>query len=119
MSKITGVIIDSDGTVACVDVGTSVRELSEAIGAKEAVCIWRNGDICAFVDYDYNAYQPEDDFNAVASDIMSEGDSDGIRVYGSVLFLGDGADDEEPEGLTNEQVIGLINRVEVYGGKER
>lgn len=114
MNKISVVIIDADGSASNVDVGTSIKELSEAIGAPEAVCVWREDGICAFVDYDYCTYAPQEDHNAVASAIMSENDGDGIDAYGSVLFAADGADDEEPESLTNEQVIELLNKAEKY-----
>ena len=111
MNKISVVIIDADGSASNVDVGTSIKELSEAIGAAEAVCVWREDGICAFVDY---TYAPQEDHNAVASAIMSENDSDGINVYGSVLFAADGSDEENPESLTNEQVIDLLNKAEKY-----
>ena len=113
MNKISVVIIGADGSTSNVDVGTSIKELSEAIGAPEAVCVWREDGICAFADYDYCTYAPQEDHNAVASAIMSENDSDGINVYGSVLFAADGSDDE-PESLTNEQVIELLNKAEKY-----
>ena len=114
MNKISVVIIDADGSASNVDVGTSIKELSEAIGAPEAVCVWREDGICAFVDYDYCTYSPQEDHNAVASAILSENDSDGINVYGSVLFAADGSDEEEPESLTNEQVIELLDKAERY-----
>lgn len=114
MNKISVVIIDADGSACNIDVGTSIKELSEAIGAPEAVCVCWTGGICAFVDYDYCTYAPQEDHNAVASAIMSENDSDGINAYGSVLFAANGSDDEEPESLTNEQVIELLNKAEKY-----
>ena len=114
MNKISVVIIDADGSACNIDVGTSIKELSEAIGAPEAVCVWREDGICAFADYDYCRYAPQEDFNPVASAILSENDSDGINVYGSVLFAADGSDDEEPESLTNEQVIELLDKAEKY-----
>lgn len=114
MNKISVVIIDADGSASNVDVGTSIKELSEAIGAPEAVCVWREDGICAFVDFDYCTYAPQEDHNAVASAILSENDSDGINVYGSVLFAANGPDNEEPESLTNEQVIELLDKAERY-----
>lgn len=114
MNKISVVIIDADGSASNVDVGTSIKELSEAIGAPEAVCVWREDGICAFVDYDYCTYAPQEGYNAVASAIMSEGDIDGLNAYGSVLFAAFGSDEENPESLTNEQVIELLNKAEKY-----
>ena len=114
MNKISVVIIDADGSACNIDVGTSIKELSEAIGAPEAECVWCDDGICAFADYDYCTYAPQEDHNAVASAIMSENDSNGINVYGSVLFAADGFDEENPESLTNEQVIELLNKAERY-----
>ena len=39
MSNITAVVIEADGTAYCIDVGTSVRELSGAINAPETVFV--------------------------------------------------------------------------------
>lgn len=117
MNEITAVVIESDGTAYCIEVGTSIKELSEAINAPEAVCVWHGDGICAFVDYDYCTYSPLDDVNRVASSIMSENDSDGIVIYGSVLFVGDTSDDEEPDSLTNEQVNDLLNKAEHYAAE--
>lgn len=114
MNKISVVIIDADGSASNVDVGTSIKELSEAIGAPEAVYVWQGDGICAFVDYDYCTYAPQEGYNAVASAIMSEGDIDGLNAYGSVLFAAFGSDEENPESLTNEQVIELLNKAEKY-----
>lgn len=114
MNEITAVVIEADGTAYCIDVGTSVRELSGAINAPEAVCVWREGGICAFADYDYCEYQPIEDYNAAASGIMSENDSDGIEIYGAVLFAGDISDDDEPESLTHMQVTELLEKARKY-----
>lgn len=114
MNKISVVIIDADGSASNVDVGTSIKELSEAIGAPEADCVCWTGGICAFVDYDYCTYAPQEDYNAVASAIMTESSGEVYEVYGSVLFAANGSDDEEPGSLTNEQVIELLNKAEKY-----
>lgn len=118
MNNITAVVIESDGTTYSIDVGTSVRELSGAINAPEAVCVWREDGICAFADYDYCGYQPSEDFNAAASAILSENDSDGIDIYGAVLFTGDVSDDEVPESLTHMQVTELMEKARKYSVKK-
>lgn len=114
MNKISVVIIDADGSACNIDVGTSIKELSEAIGAPEAECVCWTGGICAFVDYDYCTYAPQEGYNAVASAIMTESSGEVYEVYGSVLFAANGSDDEEPESLTNEQVIELLDKAERY-----
>lgn len=44
MNKITAVVIESDGNAYSIDVGTSIKELSEAIkGAFDALLCFRQG----------------------------------------------------------------------------
>ncbi len=127
MNKITAVVIESDGTAYSIELGTSIKELSEAIEAPEAVCVWHGDGICAFVDYDYCRYAPFEDINAVAMSIMWEPwdpdadahDDETLNIHGSVLFCADITDDEEPESLTNEQVIDLLNKAEYYAAGRR